>query len=656
MKFSNLKIVAAILPFLAFFCYVFYQAYSQTALLVGWDTPFYVYSVNVLQSDGLWSFLRMWEFHRFVFALVLYFTQVIFPNTLFLAMKILPFVLALAMTLSIGLVLQKWFHSNAVSLAGIILSFVWITPYMLASNLFAQLLTVVLLLLWLAFGLHPVGGIKGLGIAVLFFLAALSHLYTVIFFVGVYSAAQVTMLLIDNKSTKKGVMKTKVGYILLLGSLAVAPIALSILGMGNFRVFGPLAYPSIMASGGIPQIQLLTLFVGFDLYLIPFVVLAFGMIVYRLLKPRRQGERLQYLFLCWWIILAVALALFSNFVYPSLVGYAERMLIITPVPIMLALGLRDAFDYLKGTKWEKYNQKMLALAILGLFLINAQPTLVYSSIYLNSFETGDLADQLDYVRSYLPANQTPLFIIDRNENLLGESAELLDNFIGAYVGVHYTYIGKVERLVEGQRTVYFSARPDYWSGFYFSKLNASGILASSNLTALPVVLMSSLDYGALKYKSYFTEIWEGIYVTNYSILQEELQGLPPHYIINAYADRIQWNGLWYGIERDWSVNQYVLEAQATSNGTESVSYRFYSYEEGIFQLNVKYYDYSGSHVPLVFLVDNSSAGTLEYSSTNQPLESTIAQVFLTPGWHNVTIKSGGEGSLTANIDYLELIG
>lgn len=657
----------AILPFLAFVLFVFISAFSKSDSFIGWDTSTYVYSVRILEKEGLLSFLRFFEFSRFPYSVILYLLYSAWPQGLFVLTRILPTLLALMITVCIGLVLLRWFKDNTLAIFGIIFSCVWIAPYILASNLFAQLLSLVLSLLWLAYAFTPQTKRVQALTYTLFLIASISHVYTMIFIYMVYILSNLT-LIFASKERAQNDGRAFIVRSTILGACLAVPLIVSTITLGSTRIFGPLLNPQQIVETGIRPIAnslILISFGGNAIFVIP---IAFLITLQSLRTSHIAGERLRYLFILWWTILALTM-LAVPYIWPYLASFAERMIIITPIPMLLALFARKLPQYLNSfllaapkiqssksslllrSKWFK---KTLPLfLVLVIFVTNINPILDNSRVYLACYISSDISNRLESLRQIMQFRDKPLFIIDRSEDLIGDYADLWDNTIGAYIGPHYVYLGSIQNLANLRRTVFSSVKSDIWAMNFFNKLSQDNILSYDGLASRAIVLLDSF-YVMTNYEaSYVNRISDGVFTVDFEKLWTDRSQFVERIFIEADAGSDERVGPWYGIKRDWSLSSSVLELYANVSGSEFVDYRFYVYNSSLFSLKIRYFDFAGYSIPLVLSVDNMpTIGEIRYQGLQIPQEIEVAIIFLSNGWHELSIRPGAEGLHMVNLDYI----
>lgn len=655
------------LPFLAFGLFIFHSAFSKSDAFIGWDTPAYVYSVKILAQEGPLVFLKFWEYHRFTYSLILYAFYPIWPGGLFTLAKILPIFFAFLSTFLIGVLLFQWFKDSVLAFLGAAFSFVWIAPYALASNLFAQLLGLNLSLIWLAYAFKPqTKKVRGLFYLV-FLLAAITHVYTMIFLYLAFILSNLTTWIFTSKNDKQNNSRKQiVTHCLILGVLVVLPLFLSTVLMNSTRVFGPLLNPQQIeeSARGVRQISPSLLFVSFGANLIFTMPIAFVFVLASFVRSRGLAEKLKYSFILWWTAVASALP-FVSYVFPHLISLTERIIIIMPIPILAALFARKLLHMLSRTaekriqncrigrvvRSQRVKGVLLSAIVVPMFLANVCPIQDNVGSYLRSWITQDTLDSLESLRQ-IPLSEKPLFVINANEEAIADLAGLWDNTIGAYVGPHYTYLGPIQNLANLQRTVFYFKPSDIWSIKFFDQLNQSQILSYDGLANRSTILLKSF-YTLKDYEiPYVHNAGDGIFLLDFGKLWTNRSQLIDKAFLQAYTDVTEKAGHWYGINREWSSNPYVLELYANVSGNEYASYTFYVSNSSVFSVKMRYFDFAGYDVPLDFCIDNETIMQVKYKGTGKPEILEVSTPFLFNGWHEISIRVASQGVLLVNLDYI----
>ena len=658
----------AILPFIAFAIFIFYSAFSKSNLFIGWDTPAYLYSVRIFAQEGLQSFLRFWEYHRFTYSLILYAFYLIWPEGLFTIARILPVLLAFLSTFLIGVLLFQWFKDRILAYLGVAFSFIWIAPYVLASNLFSQLLGLILALIWLTYAFKPQTARSQALFYMLFLLAAITHVYTMIFLYIPFILSNLTTWIASSKEKIQDYDKNQfLMRCLILGVLLVFPLLLSTILMNSTRIFGTLLNPQQIEETGVGQISPSLLLISFGGNFVFIIPIALWLLFSNFMKSKKSNEKLKYSYILWWTAFALFLPIVS-YIFPHLLSLTERMIIITPIPLLMALSARKfsnilgriaaakktqrfGFDRILHSRWTKV--VILSGIVLSMFIANVNPIQDNAQIYLKSFIPQDTDTFLKSLNQ-MQFSEKPLFIIDVSETLISDYAALWDNAIGACIGPHYIYIGPIQNLANLQRTIFNSKPSDILSTKYFNQLNQSQILSYDSLANKSIILFENF-YTLREYEiPYVHEVERGVFLLDFKKLWLDNPQLGDRVFIRAYMDLTDETGPWYGIKRGWSFNPYVLELYSNVSGNEFVSYNFYVSNSSVYSAKVRYFDFAGYAISLDLNIDSETVGNINYNGTMMPQISETAAIFLSIGWHEFLIKVHSSGQLIINLDYITL--
>ena len=665
LSLRNILVGIAILPFLAFAVNVFLSAFSKTDFLIGWDTPAYVYSVRILAKEGLFSFLKFMEYSRFPYSIALYFFYMLWPAGLFTVTEALPVLLAIASGFLVGLLLFIWFKDVIVAVLGLAFSYVWLAPYILASNLFSQLLTLCLGLFWLGYAFKPQTKRVQIFFYLIFLIASISHVYTMVFFYIVFMLSNLTTWIFSSNEEKENCSKIQImTHCLILGLIIAFPLFFSTFLMNSTRVFGPLLNPQQIEETGILQISPSLLFASFGANLIFTIPISLVFVVANFVRSKELTKKLKYSFILWWTTVGLVLP-FVSYAFPHLVSLTERMIIIMPIPLLAALFATNLSRILRRTAESRIKHSeisravcstpfkgiLLLILVISLFFANVGPIQDNARYYLKSFITQDTAHSLESL-SQMPLSEKPLFILDASESVIADYAGLQDNIIGAYVGPHYTYVGPVQNLANLKRTVFSSKPGDIWSAKFFDQLTQSNILSYDDLANRSIILLSSL-YTLRDYeKPYVLDFGGGVFFLDFEKLWENRSQLSDIVFLQAFSDISEKFGPWYGIKREWSTNPFVLELYSNVTGNEFSSYSFHVFENSSFSIKMRYFDFAGDHVPLNFCIDNVTVKQVRYNGTLKPEIMEMSTQLLYSGWHEISIRVATKGALMVNLDYI----
>jgi hypothetical protein len=325
----------------------------SSKLIIGWDTPAYIYGTRVLAEFGLQRFLELTTYgsQGLLFYFLLYVLYVTTGASLFVLEKALTSILFAGILMSVPFLTFKWTKNYNLSLVSLLLAMGWPAPYILASNLHSNLLGFFFVLLALAF--LPDGLLSSskayLATIVLIIIASLSHPQSVAYF-GLAIAIGSSLAMVTSAHRKTLFLKV---MFLLLASFTQT--FLSVILSGKHTVFGPLLNAVPEEPGGIVPISIAWGLQLVAYIMLPVVILSVLIVVNRILKsynvPSRQRESVINLTLLVWTVSTFAIW-FLSYLLPFLTSYAQRLLMIFPSPMLVTVGLAKIWRDLSQRKQE----------------------------------------------------------------------------------------------------------------------------------------------------------------------------------------------------------------------------------------------------------------------------------------------------------------
>jgi hypothetical protein len=295
---------------------------------------------------------------------------------------------------------------------------------------------------------------------------------------------------------------------------------------------------------------------------------------------------------------------------------------------------------------------IIASIAIPLFIVNINPITTNASLYSQAWLTQETSSSLQWISQNMRFAQEPLFVIDSTESIMAGQIDLWDNAIGAYVGPHYTYVGPIGNLINMRLTIFSSSQCNFYSQEYFNQLNASGILSYEGLNRT-IILLDGFYNIQQDEEKYVQSIAPGISTVIFEKLWTDRNQMND-VTLNAYADATEKLGPWYGVARNWSSNPYVLELYSNITNQELLNYRFYIYASANYSINVRYFDFSGYNNSIDFKIDNQTVYALNYTGTEQPVETTVAVAYLANGLHDISIQPKGNGPMIIDLDYITI--
>src|SRR5438046_2468126 len=151
--------------------------------------------------------------------------------------------------------------------------------------------------------------------------------------------------------------------------------------------------------------------------------------------------------------------------------------------------------------WFEIFGPLLPLAILGLTIV--LPPSAYQ--------------RLQCVSANLKFLSTPIFVYNDFDTNAGGLGDLYDNWVGAIVGTHLSYLGSIDYLVQVQQTPYSNIVSRLHSAIFEKELRDVGITSRAVLLSHPIIIVADFynPYPLPTYYAiYFNEVSKGVFVGN----------------------------------------------------------------------------------------------------------------------------------------------
>jgi len=285
--------------------------------------------------------------------------------------------------------------------------------------------------------------------------------------------------------------------------------------------------------------------------------------------------------------------------------------------------------------------------------MNVNPIIESVNLYSKPWLSQEISDSLEWVSQNMVFDQKPLFLINTAEPTMAEMIDLWDNAIGAYIGPHYTYEGPIANLVKMRMTIFGSTQCNSYSQKYFNELKEDGILSSEGLNRTILLLDNFYDFEQYE-NPYLNHNVPGISSVNFEKLWTDRNLINDTITLEGYSDVFEKVGPWYGISRNWSSRAYVLELYSNITNQETARYSFYIYDSAYYSIKVRLFDFDGYNNSVDFKIDQKVIKNLNYTGTEQPLETEIATAYLSNGWHDISIQLRGIGEMLIDLDYISI--
>lgn len=527
--YASYVIIASALMMLIVILQSFKYGIFETTLLLGWDSPSYVWTARYVIAKGPVYMIDAWGFPYFYTLLLAFFGYL--AGDVVIVERILPILFG---------VLLIWANSELV---------LGITKNIHISGLAAILSPISLNVLRLVSDLHRN-------------LMALS-------------LSMIVLLLIQNFEERKSFTNRRcLSFLLLLFVIAITQfetffiLSLSLVVYGIFaKNLGKLLMFTLVCA--IPAAILVSLFPGYFfgysgtlvyfeieltanqtlLWLVgSWVLLGFLIVgVFLFYKSGFRNKKLASPIFSWSLVILFLISLIGAKIVRLPTDFIYRSLIILPIPVLLALGAQGCNNLIRHhepSHTSSFTQKRqlfpvkfrrLLPFVITFFLIGCFGflTIQYVDITLNPFISRSGYEKILETQRFLANNSlsTPIFIFRGDPPVW--YANTYRCYVGAEIGEHFAYYGDIENLLQLipsepkiDHDNYLSQLEKYYLTYYYLELigNMSGypppmyvhdshIKSREALMSHPIVIITPEFYNQeIPYCIKPFHIGEGIYV------------------------------------------------------------------------------------------------------------------------------------------------
>jgi len=468
--------------------------YLKQDLLIGWDTPYYLYLINYVEKYGIQATLIRGDIDRPFYALTLYVLHIsgLSPEVL---LKIIPPLFSSFYILSIYLLVREGLVNNFAAAISSLLVACSFSLLRLANELHSNLLALTLTMLgiWLYLMYVNNGRRKFLFFLMIieFFILGI-HAFTY----GIFTCVLLISFLAHRKTCKVSEIseREKKGLLVLLLPLFVfitilafysfAPILGVFESLFNSRVIFPLmsminARNVIFQS--IPE-------------LIP---AALGLIF---LKTKDKASNLfQKILFCWFSLFILF------FIVCLLLGimFAYRFVLLLPLPILGALAF---------THWpSRVGLKLRNLFLIGIVTVSFFSCTFHQLYYTRSWIDKELKSELEWVKkSFGDKLIIPVYPLN------SATGYWVLGIIGDYV-----YYGEVLPLL-ARKFENYPKYPNLDPQIYWEKLERDGVL--DNLTEYKIILIDGVyEISPIDRQLVEKVAGHNIYVVKTEVVRDELK-------------------------------------------------------------------------------------------------------------------------------------
>lgn len=547
---------------------------------------------------------------------------------------IVPLLLWIVGTVLIVAIVRREMNDTRTSLIALAAGSTWFGFFRLSSDLHANLLGLVLMLCgtWLFLQAQiearpRLFALKILGLAGFTILSTLAHVETAIFL----SVTLVLALILS--SWRRLVSIRKFAAILVTISLSVMP-GVIIFSLQQQWIASPL-------QGRLPVISTMPL-IAWLLYLGPVglvALVAVSMVFF--LKPLRISSPMIALIVSWLVLsLAIGLIQYAN---PAITPFSERAIILMPTPFLAAITIPRL-----GTL-RKVTGELKGIAVISLIIISGS-TVYYADIghgFYSSYISESASASLRYLLSSGAIDvKNSIFIVSDPPGQPG-IGEHNSFWVGAYLGDHYTYLGRLDFLMAGFETPFADDQSSQVSRIFFEGLPTSKV---PNMTIVYVEDFNSPAPLPKAFLTFLQPLGKNVYEVNRAAWNSNLT------IIPAYSSVFSSSGGWYWTAHNWTRSGSSLELNSTRPGQmATASVAFAAPQNATYKVVLRLWDGAPSN-SISILLDGKNSTQLSYQGTYTAVNATVFTGALARGVHTLTLSIDNRPSLPqyVSLDYVSI--
>ena len=611
---------------------LFYVSYSTDGLPLGWDTPYYIWRIHSATASGISAFVVSARYYDFLYPAIGSLIALAGLDPFSTELTI-PLFLWIVGMLTIVAIVRREISDAKASLIALGAGSTWFGLFRLSSDLNANLLGLVLMLggTWvflqtqtearprqLAFKASALGGI--------IILSSLSHIETTIFI----SATWVLALILSRWRSLVSVQRF---------AIILATISLSLLP-GAFIFWVQQQWVAGLLQGRLPSISAMSP-LAWLLYLGPVglaCLITTAVILYS--KQLHISSRIAALTFSWlFISLTIGLAQYLDH---SITPFSERAVVLTPTPFLAAIIIPRLGNF-------KVTSQLKGVALISLVMVGGS-TLYYADIghqFYNSFISDSASSSLHYLQSSGVVDlKRSIFIVSDppDERGIGEHNSL---WVGAYLGDHYTYLGRIDFLMAGLETPFTDDQSAQISRFFISGLPIDQV---RNMT---IVFIADFNYPNPRpsfYNTFLHLLGKNVYEINQTAWN------PNQVIIPAFSSVLSSSGGWYWTAQPWARSGSSLQLNSTHpNQIATVSEAFAAPQNANYSVTLRIWDGAPSN-PISIMLDGKNVDQLTTNGTYAAVNATVFNGYLTKGVHTLTLSVDDQPSVPqyVSLDYISI--
>ncbi len=612
-----------------------YLNYSTNGLPLGWDTPYYIWKMNSATRDGTLTFISNERYYHILYPLIGSWVSLT-GLTAFSVELVLPLSLWAGGFLTAVSIVNRETADWKSSIIAAGASATWFGFFRLVSDLHASLLALVLMLIGTYIFLrlqkesdsrHFVLGLSVMATVVL--AASFAHVEMALFISAIWLLALTLRVWVRQLQPRK--------FAPLVFAVLV-PLLPSLVAYSN-----QLRIATSPLEGRLPSITTMSHF-AWALYLGPVGIALIGTIpiVSRSLRQFWLSSPFSTLAISW-VAVSIGTGV-AQYLHPSFTPFSERAVILSPTlflaPVVLSRLRSVRFTKLKGAL-------LVTVVITG---TAASYYVLVGPLYYNSFITDSASVALEDIRSLkLIDPKRSVFVFSEVAPFAGGLAEHSNNWVSAYLGDHYSYLGRIDFLMAGLEAPFSDDQSKLISRLFFNQLPLNQI---SNLSIVYVtdfnIPRPIPDYNL----SFLRPLARGVYLVDQSKWWSQNRT-----IIAAYSSVLSSSEGWRSEVQDWAYSGKSLKFDLRKPGpVATMRMDFAVPRTSQYGISIRVWDTALGSNPISVSIDGSITAMFRYNGTLTPVEPTAFAGNLDAGVHTISFAIDNQANLAQfmSFDYISI--
>ena len=614
------------------FCYL---VFGHDWLPIGWDTPRYVWGMQMVVDNGVFVFIREHDYYNFVYYVLGGFL-VFCGVSPFIVEIFLPISLCVLISFVCIFIFREFVEDSWMFFVSWLFLVSWFAVYRLGADLHANLLGLLLVLSASYFFLRLLEKSSLLSrflMYFLMFLASFTHVEVTLFFTVIFVFTIVLMRWSSAIASWLRVFLECLGLVLIVApaSLLFLRHQMNLLSYGVVIRFPPTDVLTWIYQTGVTlPVSLLGAF-----YVLKSLVI------------EREKKSPYFVFVSSWVTVSVVIGL-VQYGFPAFGSFSGRAITLFPMPFATGLGFKELLSK-KGLSWSDWWRKIRILAIVS-FIITMVAAPFFSRVYISH----DAYRRVSWFSSSFDSQYLPIFVYYDIDLYSGSLGELYDNWVRAIFGEHFAYLGRIDFLVSGFETPFSRDVSRAFSKRVLSELIGAGVWNSDELFKHPIVVIEDFYLPRplpLYFLSMFDEVYDGVFLLNVVKVQRMREFYVPVWcsIFNSSVRG------WYGREVNGSLTSRVLFYKDVNPLRDACFVvKIPIAKDGNYTVTIRYFDDFG--LPVKLFIDGRLIGEIRYTNSSKFLEFTTDYIFLRRGIYSLEfcLEEASEGVHFLCLDYVRV--